>query len=73
MSIIEHAEWLHALFVKSHGDDKWIEAHAVKNGRATSEVQIDVCEGDDIASIRLSIVDARKMAAYILDGTGESA
>ena len=73
MSIIDHAEWLHALFVKSNGDDKWIEAYAVKNDGDTTAIQIDVCEDEGIASIRLSIVDARKMAAYILDGARERA
>ena len=73
MSIIEHAEWLHALFAKSNGNDKWIEVYAVKNDGDTTEIQIDVCDEDELGAIRLTVADARKMAAYILDGTRDLA
>lgn len=72
MSILDGADWLQALFIKSNGDDKWIEVYAVKNDGDTTGIQIDVCEEGEIGGIRLTVADARKMAAYILDGTREA-
>lgn len=69
MSILNNADWLHAIFATRAGDDKWIEVYAIKDGRDTTGIQIDVCDEDGLGGIRLSVTDARKMATYILDGT----
>ena len=69
----DHTEWLQSLFIESHDDDKWIEVYAVKNNGSTTGVEIDVCDGDELGGIRLTVADARKMAAYILDGTRDLA
>ena len=72
MSILDNADWLHAIFTASNGEDNWIEVYAVKNNGATTAIQIDVCDEDELGGIRLPVADARKMATYILEGTREA-
>ena len=61
-------EWRETVYTISDGDD-WVEVNSIKNNRLLTSVEIDVCEDEEIRGIRIPVMEARKLAAYILEVT----